>query len=1262
MSTTPKEYSPYVGPDALRQYAHLMEKFYGLHTDRYYGHQDIEGSQYEGTVENWGSEMLMEARKMYMIDPPLRNIFVENTLDYYFEVKHSHIIDTYDQQNMLVVLLRKDVLLSDREYRIRFDDLTRKTFPRSLSSSANKVYRDEYYHTTTPPTLVISKEGEEDVEISLKLSDEVGSTTDYYFHCDFDAYLPGGDTPIPHDGTLITDPLKNEYNGYPFIWICTSQLQLLPDVGFVDNTFKDKDFMVIGTNGHARSLTYPLINNDLAVVEDIYELTHWLVKVQASHDDGFTDEIGGGKYSPFNYTARIGSIELMYFEDASQAQPGIEPTSSYMITYDPTYCKLCLNKDISFDQSLILDTVEGRAILNILPTATNFGKWFFHTPVDGDYDYDGATYVNPTYGYTSMLSFICNMLDYPSSDPYITAGFVVVFDDKYLNDYETICENAYAGVHVDVTSDHSDNGVSKKNGVIHNMGDFDGLPSYFSYMIDDNIHRAHIEAYAIRDQLNKRNQKATDKPTAAVIIDSGIPKNEVNDIVLNGEPVIYYSILTPPGKYTYNENDKTIDPFNALSEITFSDENHFGNSKMEAHANEKKFIYHGNRHFSLTVSEFDPEKEYGRVYLVTNDRSVYENNETAIDKKPASTFARICDIPTNFSQLVYIKGTSPTIIIDPEYVRTNASYDNSDKEALYNVTTRDHLMKASNSIVFFEYNAPDAADMANAYPTYINLNDTIDISDENVVTYSIVNGGSGYVVDDTAQFYIGGNSIEVVVTAESDGVVTGFKFADISTNPPTLVDMPVVSNQYQVRTNFASNSVVYDTETKSGEGTGLRIGLDIDQTEWDSTEPSIGVIPSLPTFCFKMDHEGILWVDALMEFDADIQSFQITASKVYYNPYDIDSVGTTETMIKDIIVPMNNDYIDSSTNVVKTFSNIDKGTPARDFSPELNRLNANRSDSMFIIVDGPVTSSTDDIIRYEINHVGGNQDTTTIPYNSDINVGSYQNKSNKLRYSASSDDEQPKVLVYDSNKTTVDTMETIMKDVTTINTSRAISMADIFESSDLTPETLVSATGNIDRDIYIFDEYDDSNLESYRSTWSEYTHRILIDIISSKYPNSEPVQFEGTPYQYSDKMLVEYMMNNCFNWSDWNDETRPATIYRKPEIKMFRNAGDQIIKNGLPNGKQPKGGFVTASDTVVPKHVKVDAYAFNVSPLNIFRIDTESPVSLNGFRLYDEMDNDISKISLIILNGVILYPNYDNLNNIRWLPINRTQASEEDRT
>ena len=106
---------------------------------------------------------------------------------------------------------------------------------------------------------------------------------------------------------------------------------------------------------------------------------------------------------------------------------------------------------------------------------------------------------------------------------------------------------------------------------------------------------------------------------------------------------------------------------------------------------------------------------------------------------------------------------------------------------------------------------------------------------------------------------------------------------------------------------------------------------------------------------------------------------------------------------------------------------------------------------------------------------------------------------------------------------------------------------------------------------------------------------------------------------------------------------------------MFRNAGDQIIKNGLPNGKQPKGGFVTASDTVVPKHVKVDAYAFNVSPLNIFRIDTESPVSLNGFRLYDEMDNDISKISLIILNGVILYPNYDNLNNIRWLPINRTQ-------
>ena len=1259
MSTTPKEYSPYVGPDALRQYAHLMKNFYGLHTDRYYGHQDIEGSQYEGTVENWGSEMLMEARKMYMIDPPLRNIFVENTLDYYFEVKHSHIIDTYDQQNMLVVLLRKDVLLSDREYRIRFDNLTRETFPRSLSSSANKVYRDEYYHTTTPPTLVISKEGETDVEISLTLSDQVGSTTDYYFHRDFDAYLPGDNIPVPHGGTLITDPLKNEYSGYPCIWICTSQLQLLPDVGFVNNVFKDKEFMVIGTNGHARSLTYPLINNDLAVVEDIYELTHWLVKVNASHDDGFTDDISGGEYDPFNFTARIGSIELLYFEDSSQAQPGIEPTSSITITYDPTYCKICLNKDISFDPSLILDTVEGRAIRNLIPTATNFGRWFFHKPAVGDYDYDGATYINPTYGYTSMLSFICNMLDYPSRDPYITAGFVVIFDDKYLNDYETICENAYAGVHIDVTSDHSDHGVSKKNGVIHNMGDFDGLPSYFSFMIDDNIHRAHIEAYAIRDRLNKRNQKATDKPTAGIIIDSGIPKNEVSDIVLNGEPVIYYSILTSPGKYTYNENDKTIDPFNALTEITFSDENHFGNSRMSSHANEKKFIYHGNRHFSLTVSEFDPEKEFGRVYLVSNDRSVYENNETAVDKKPASTFARICDIPTNFSQLVYIKGTSPTIIIDPLYVHTNASYDNADKDALYNVKTHDHLMKASNSIVFFEYNAPDAEDMANAYPTYINLNDTIDISDDSVVSYSIINGGSGYAVNDTAQFYIGGNSIEVVVTAETDGVVTGFKFADISTTPPTLVDTPVVSNQYQVRTNFTSRSVVYDTETKSGEGAGLRIGLDIDQTEWDATQPSIGVNPSLPTFCFKMDHEGILWVDAWMEIGTNIQSYQITCPKVYYNSYDTNSVGTAETMIKDFIVPNNNDYNNSDTDVAKTYSNIDKGTPARDFSPELNSLNANRSDSLFIVVDGSVTSTTDDIVRYEINHVDASQDIVTIPYNSDINVGSYQNKSNKLRYSTSSDTEQPKILVYDPNKTTVDTMETIMKDVVTVDTSKPISMVNIFNSSDLTPQTLVSSYGILDRDVYIFNEYDDTDLESYRSLWSTYTHSILINIISRKYPDSEPIQFEGTPYQYSNKMLVDYMLNNNFNWSDWNDETRPATIYRKPEIKLYKNAGTEIYKNGMPVGDQPKGGFVVASDTIVPNRVKVDGYNHQVSPINIFRIDTDDPVNLNGFRLYDEMDNDISEISLIILNGVILYPSIDGYNAIRWLPVNRNQSEED---
>ena len=66
--------SPQMTPDSLRQKLHMDKAFYELHTKKYFGRQDINGLEYAGTVENFGSEMLLESRKMRMLRPPLSEV------------------------------------------------------------------------------------------------------------------------------------------------------------------------------------------------------------------------------------------------------------------------------------------------------------------------------------------------------------------------------------------------------------------------------------------------------------------------------------------------------------------------------------------------------------------------------------------------------------------------------------------------------------------------------------------------------------------------------------------------------------------------------------------------------------------------------------------------------------------------------------------------------------------------------------------------------------------------------------------------------------------------------------------------------------------------------------------------------------------------------------------------------------------------------------------------------------------------------------
>ena len=102
--------TPLASPDTLRKALKLLKRYYSGYTDKYKGYSDVDGYKYNGTVENFGSEIYFETRKLLMQRPPIELVFPGNTFNFYFDISYSELINTYEQQNMFVATLKNDVL------------------------------------------------------------------------------------------------------------------------------------------------------------------------------------------------------------------------------------------------------------------------------------------------------------------------------------------------------------------------------------------------------------------------------------------------------------------------------------------------------------------------------------------------------------------------------------------------------------------------------------------------------------------------------------------------------------------------------------------------------------------------------------------------------------------------------------------------------------------------------------------------------------------------------------------------------------------------------------------------------------------------------------------------------------------------------------------------------------------------------------------------------------------------------------------------
>lgn len=1234
MTDKTKEFSQYVSPDSLRKTTQLLKNFYDLHTKKYCGYEDIDGSQYVGTVENFGSELLLETRKILMNKPPLNNVFIENTFDNYFDIVYSDIINTYDQQNMLCAVLKPNVLLSNKTYQIKFNDIEIVNIPRSQSWSDPNVYKDPYAKTKTPPTLIITNNDDTVEEVSLVLTDKTDINTTYYFRLYNDMSDMFIDTieDVITNKTLTTVNITNKMNGLPFIWMTVSSLSYLPNILFENNKLYNTQFLSIGTDGHNKQMIYPGLNIHKNDVEH-----SWVIKATTNEPFKFTDN----EKDINNYQCPIKDIYLLKY-DIGQIALYVEPLEII---------------HISFDSS------------NILITLSNIernGGWHFWKRTKIDYDYDDTVIDNPVFAYISLDTFVNNLIDTETliSDRALLNTFDIKFNNVY-NENDVICQNCVSGIHVDVGSDHSDNSISKKNGVIHSMGDFDGLPKYFSYMTNDNVHRSRLESYVIRDG-NKRSLNIN-KQTAGIIIDAGIPRNDVKKIT-SDMPITITFDWNDNINRRYISSDESVSKNNSISEITFVDMNTFGNSKIIKYSLKDKFVYHGDRSFSLGIFDIDPELEIGRVYIISNDKSIYENNDNIDNKKAPSTFARICDIPTKYSQLINIQDISPTLIIDKDYVRTETCYtgNNGDKEILYNQTNKDHIMTLSNVIVFpYEYDLSTIThDMIeNKFNKYEHLDDVIHLDDNNFVKYEINNGGHDYQVNDTFSFYIGGIRIKGIVKTVDEGIVT--KVAYLYTNEDTgetdEFDQPKFSLLYHTipRTSLNQENI-YVVDGISSNGEDLSIKMTINEAWWDSTKMTTnGILDNI--VLFKLDYFGNIW-SYVYNNDKWIQDEQITGIQLHDNMYD-DIISRNDRNIRDVIIdneinPYSRNVISIDTNVISQFiPTVEKTEDIftnKDFSKNIEQSYRNIQNGLFYLTTGVDASNYHDLISYEMGHLNYNDYELTIPSYNDLNLKSYTNKTNNFIV-IDNENNQPSLFIFNPNIDEINNKTNVHRDLDIINSSRKMLFSDVFGDNN----EIIDQKGVISRNIYKYDEFDMTEIITFREQLNSKSIDELITLIENRFKDSLPVRYKDDKYAYSKEMLIDYIIENVFynNRDSWiynDDNNVNETIYRKPHVQLFREIGEKVVSNiDEPVGEQPKGDYRSITTESFDPNIIVNNKQMKSSPSFIFRLDNINNIeSLQGFRVYDDMDNDISKYSILIINNELYIANIKN-DDIDWIKIKR---------
>lgn len=347
-------------------------------------------------------------------------------------------------------------------------------------------------------------------------------------------------------------------------------------------------------------------------------------------------------------------------------------------------------------------------------------------------------------------------------------------------------------------------------------------------------------------------------------------------------------------------------------------------------------------------------EQRGRIYLLSNDEAEYTNNATATYQKPARTLARICDIPVSVAQLSNISGLAPNPIVDPKYVRSEASYTQSEQERLYNTLSSRwvrpiHVDETNTPIinnypdetdeyVFAHEEDLNAIDLINNNDFRVHENLNRSVNPQDVSLYSIVNRGSGYEINSLGVIIIGGFAFDYIVqSVDENGAVT-----ELTVSPSG--DYPINLANFDMEPGTSGITSVYGTSPRESQsGTGLKIQLRI--ANYTDLIPTLGdIYPDLFALCRTSNG---LW---MYNYDTTENEWNKTVCLAQYEETTPSSISLKDSYINSILPNVNELPVstsvpnapDTSLKVISTASFVNvvdtARTPVEDTSNTTQQL------------------------------------------------------------------------------------------------------------------------------------------------------------------------------------------------------------------------------------------------------------------------------------------------------------------------------------